>query len=77
MLLIGLGWWRDPGLLDRSLADYATSPGTQASVTLPDGSTAFLDGDSAIDVSMDGPDRDVRLRRGRSIAARAVARPSD
>jgi transmembrane sensor len=65
-LLGGGALWRDPGIMERALADHATAPGRVAQITLPDGSHAYLDGDSAISVIMDGNRRDVLLRRGRA-----------
>ncbi|PRX09587.1 UNVERIFIED_ORG: FecR family protein [Martelella mediterranea] len=58
--------WRDPGLPDRAFADYATPPGQTREIELADGSTLFLDGGSAVDVSMTGQARDIYLLRGRA-----------
>lgn len=66
LLLAGGAWWRDPGLIDRAFADHATAPGARVEVTLPDGSRAYLDGDTAISVAMDGARRQVTLHRGRA-----------
>lgn len=66
LLLGGTAWWRDPGLLDRALADHATAPGRHAEVVLADGTRAWLDGDSAISVAMTAERREVVLRRGRA-----------
>lgn len=62
---LGLGVWRDAGLIDRAMADYATHPGEQREIVLPDGSSAFLDGDTAIRVDMTGAERHVDILRGR------------
>ncbi|RIY01063.1 DUF4880 domain-containing protein [Aureimonas flava] len=62
---LGLGVLRDAGLIDRAMADHATRPGEQREIVLPDGSSAFLDGDTAIRVDMAGPERRVELLRGR------------
>lgn len=43
---------------------YATQPGEQQRIILSDGSTAFLNTDSAIQVSMHGDKRAVSLERG-------------
>ena len=64
-LLCSAALWRDAGLIDRAMADYATHPGEQREIRLADGSLAFLDGDSALDVDMTGAGRQVRLLRGR------------
>lgn len=64
-LLCSAALWRDAGLIDRVMADYATSPGQQKEVQLADGSTAYLDGDSALDITMSAGARQIRLIRGR------------
>lgn len=57
-------------------ADHSASVGEIAAMTLDDGSRVVLDSGSAIDVSMDGDRREIRLRRGRlSIAVADDARP--
>lgn len=58
--------WRDPGLLDRALADHAAAPGDSAEILLVDGTRVILDGDSAISVAITAGRRDVVLRRGRA-----------
>ncbi len=62
---LGLGVWHDAGLIDRAMADHATHPGEQREIVLPDGSSAFLDGDTAIRVDMTGSERHVEILRGR------------
>lgn len=64
-LVVTALWWRDPGLVDRALADYATAPGERREAVLADGSRLVLDGDSAVSVTLDGTERRVDLRRGR------------
>ncbi len=59
-------WFQSPGLVDRAFADSSTAPGQQATVPLADGSSAFLDGDTAIDVDFSGAARRVQLVRGRA-----------
>lgn len=46
------------------MADHRTGVGQQTMVTLPDGSTAWLNTDSAIDVAFDATRRQVTLLRG-------------
>lgn len=66
VLLAAVGlWWRDPGLADRLLADYATAPGERREAVLADGSRLLLDADSAVSVTITGTERRVDLRRGR------------
>lgn len=65
-VLSGVALWRDPGLLDRALADHSTAPGQHAEIVLADGTRAYLDGDSAISVSITPERREVVLRRGRA-----------
>ncbi|MEW6296589.1 MAG: FecR domain-containing protein [Thermodesulfobacteriota bacterium] len=66
LLLIITGvWWRDPGLITRTVADFATRPGGQRQVTLADGTHAYLDGDSAMNLAIDHLTREVQLLRGR------------
>ena len=57
--------WRDPGFIDRALADHATRPGEHREVMLADGSRLYLDGDSAVSVTLGAGGREIRLMRGR------------
>ncbi|WP_236841751.1 FecR family protein [Bosea sp. PAMC 26642] len=57
--------WRDAGLIDRARADLATPPGEPREFILVDGSHAYLDGDSAVQVVIEGSDRRLVLLRGR------------
>ena len=66
VLAIGLLFWRDPGIMDRTLADYATPPGKQLEVTLADSSEILLDGDSALNASFTDAHRLFTLLRGRA-----------
>jgi transmembrane sensor len=61
----GVAIWRDAGLLDRAFADVATWPGERREVRLVDGTTAFLDGDTALDSRMGKELREITLLRGR------------
>lgn len=63
--VVGGAYWRDQGFLDRMFADYSSSRGEQRQIGLPDGSIAFLDGDSALDVAFTGSTRKVKMLRGR------------
>ncbi|MGY4495230.1 FecR family protein [Pseudomonas sp. TE3610] len=56
--------WQPERWLDDLQADYHTAPGQLRNLTLADGSEVQLDGDSAIDVTLDAQGRNVRLRRG-------------
>lgn len=58
--------WRDPGLNERLTADLASPPGQTRETVLPDGSTVFLDGDSAVDFAVNDDERRIVLRRGRA-----------
>jgi len=53
-----------PELTTRLKADHLTGVGQQARVALPDGSVAWLNTDTAIDVDYDGDDRRIGLLRG-------------
>lgn len=66
LLAVAIGTWRDPGLLQRAGADYASAPGEQRQLTLDDGSRVLLDADSALDVDLRADQRNVRLLRGRA-----------
>lgn len=61
------------------LADHRTAVGQQTMVTLPDGSTAWLNTDSAIDVAFDDARRRVTLLRGEALfdVVKDPARPFD
>ncbi|WP_261404539.1 FecR family protein [Chenggangzhangella methanolivorans] len=58
--------WRDPGLIARARADHATPPGESLSVALEDGSSLFLDADSAVSERFSNGRREVELLRGRA-----------
>jgi transmembrane sensor len=53
-----------PDYLLNPMADYRTRIGQQSVVTLADGSTVYLNTDTALDVEIDGQKRRVRLLRG-------------
>lgn len=57
--------WRDPGLVARARADHAAPPGAGLTVSLKDGSSLYLDGDSAVTEDFDNGRRDVTVLRGR------------
>ncbi|MBK5003079.1 DUF4880 domain-containing protein [Pseudomonas sp. S31] len=61
------GVWSASGLYTLG-SDYATVAGERREVLLDDGSTLWLDSDSAVDVDMQGSTRSVRLRQGRLFA---------
>jgi transmembrane sensor len=61
--------WFFTGIPSRLMADHATGVGEQATVLLPDGSTAFLNSDTAIDVRYREGLRLVLLRRGEAAFA--------
>lgn len=66
-------------LLRSLLADYRTTVGQQTAVTLPDGSTAYLNTDTAIDVAFDAARRRVTILRGEALfeVVKDPARPFD
>ncbi len=66
LLAIGLGflWIGNPFVL--MSADYATAPGEQKTVTLPDGTVVDLGSDSALAVEFDQRERRVELLSGRA-----------
>lgn len=59
-------WMQRPHLVQDLMADQYTPRGVQRLVKLPDGSTVFLDADSAIDLEYGDHVRGVRLLRGRA-----------
>lgn len=63
----------------RLLADHSTAVGEQRSVILPDGSIAYLNTDTAIDVAFSGERRLVTLRYGEALfeVRKDAARPFD
>lgn len=61
--------WFFTGIPSRLMADHATRIGEQATVLLPDGSTAFLNSDTAIDVRYREGLRLVLLKRGEAVFA--------
>lgn len=60
---LGLPVWNDVGLL----ADLRTATGERRRHVLADGSTLWLDTDSAVDVAFDENERRLTLRRGRML----------
>ncbi|WP_374833103.1 FecR family protein [Paenochrobactrum pullorum] len=58
--------WRDAGLFQRHISDYAAAPGQQLEITLRDGSRVYLDGDSALNEYFTDQERKVELVRGRA-----------
>jgi len=67
VLAVSVLFWRDPGVLQRYSADYASAPGQQQQLTLQDGSQVLLDADSALDIHFSAGERTVRLVRGRAL----------
>lgn len=63
----------------RLRADRITAVGEQAEVTLPDGTVAFLNTDTAIAIDFTGPDRRVTLLKGEALfqVAKNPTRPFD
>ncbi|MCK9919309.1 FecR domain-containing protein [Microbacteriaceae bacterium K1510] len=59
--------WFFTGIPSRLMADHATGVGELATVSLPDGSTAMLNSDSAIDVRYHNGLRLVMLKRGEAV----------
>lgn len=59
--------WFGTDLPRRWSVDHATGVGEQATIRLPDGSLAFLNSDSAIDVRYQGGLRLVLMRRGEAL----------
>ena len=59
--------WFFTGIPSRLMADHATGVGEVAAVSLPDGSTALLNSDSAIDVRYRDGLRLVMLKRGEAV----------
>lgn len=66
MLMVLASWWHNPGLTARWQADYATRPGEQRQIQLADGSSVFLDGDSALSFTQNATTRQATLLRGRA-----------
>lgn len=64
-MLLSFELWHDPGRMDRWMADISTSSGQSQQALLEDGSSLFLDGNSALDVKLDDTQRVLTLRRGR------------
>ncbi|WP_042694276.1 FecR family protein [Azospirillum sp. B506] len=60
----GLGVWRGPALYQNAVADQVTSAGQRRSLTLPDGSTADMNGDTALALDFRDGERRVRILRG-------------
>lgn len=48
-------------------ADHSTGAGERTTITLPDGSTALLNGDSALDVAFDAGQRRLQLLAGQAL----------
>ena len=64
LLFVGIFSW---DLQTGILADFRTHAGEQASITLPDGSTAHLNTDSAIALDFTEDSREVALLRGEAL----------
>lgn len=60
----GFGVWRGPTLYQNAVADQATSAGQRRTLTLPDGSTAEMNGDTALTLDFQDGARRVRILRG-------------
>lgn len=64
-LLLSFELWREPAHWDQLTADAVTAPGQMKRLQLVDGSSLILDGNSALDIELDGAHRGLTLRRGR------------
>ncbi|MFP5515256.1 MAG: FecR family protein [Alphaproteobacteria bacterium] len=60
----GFGVWRGPTLYQNAVADQVTSTGQRRTLTLPDGSTADMNGDTALALDFQDGARRVRILRG-------------
>lgn len=60
----GLGVWRGPALYQNAVADQVTSAGQRRTLTLPDGSTAEMNGGTALALDFRNGERRVRILRG-------------
>lgn len=60
----GLGVWHGPMLYQNAVADQVTSAGQRRTLTLPDGSTADMNGDTALAFDFQNGARRVRILRG-------------
>ena len=65
LLVVGaLGVWRGPTLYQNAIADQVTSTGQRRTLTLPDGSAAEMNGDTALALDFRNGERHVRILRG-------------
>lgn len=60
----GLGIWRGPTLYQNAVADQVTPTGQRRTLSLPDGSTAEMNGDTALALDFRDGERRVRILRG-------------
>ncbi len=60
----GFGVWRGPALYQNAVADQVTSAGQRRTLPLPDGSTAEMNGDTALALDFQNGARWVRVLRG-------------
>ncbi|GAA4256213.1 DUF4880 domain-containing protein [Azospirillum formosense] len=60
----GLGAWHGPTLYQNAVADQVTSAGQRRTLTLPDGSTVDMNGDTALALDYRDGERRVRILRG-------------
>ncbi|WP_247873253.1 FecR family protein [Azospirillum sp. TSH64] len=60
----GLGVWRGPTLYQDAVADQVTAAGQRRTVALPDGSTAEMNGGTALALDFRDGERRVRILRG-------------
>ncbi|CAO3380218.1 FecR family protein [Azospirillum argentinense] len=60
----GLGVWRGPTLYQNAVADQVTATGQRRTLTLPDGSTVEMNGDTALAFDDRDGERRVRILRG-------------
>ncbi|CAO3430441.1 FecR family protein [Azospirillum endophyticum] len=60
----GVGMWQGPRLYQNALADQTTPAGQRRTLTLPDGSLAEMNGDTALALDFGNGERRVRILRG-------------
>ncbi|MDP9574013.1 UNVERIFIED_ORG: transmembrane sensor [Agrobacterium larrymoorei] len=63
-VIVSVGLWQGPAMMVAYQADYATATGNQSLVSLPDGSSMFLNTDTAVSIDFDDGRRRVQLLKG-------------
>ncbi len=64
--LAGAGLYQSGVIGPHLFADYTTAVAEQRSISLPDGSSVFLNGDTALSADFDGPARELILYKGQA-----------